>query len=389
MLNLSPKTGQAATAHILIGSNDPTVLNDSTALDPHQFQLIPIKTSHEALLFVEKSSVELIVLDLDSLGPDGLLAAMIIRHRDPTRHIPMILLSSQEKLPIYAIDGCSGCLDFVAKPYDREVLLWKIESFLRMRTYLRQIKSFPDEPDLVRGSARPNLVPEPVNNHIESFINYNSSALSSQLAACIAHEIKNPLTTMQAMLEIAKLSQRPLQPDKIEILLEELQHISNIVNNSMAISKNQRASRTVHHLEQIIQNMKPILEAKSALEKKKIVYELNPCPPILVNHQDIVQLILNLALNGLEAMAQQGTNLFITTEFQNGSVLLHVSDEGPGIPPEIQQKIWEPFYTTKPSGSGLGLVICRALAERNDAEISISSACCGATFTVKFQPHAD
>ena len=100
-------------------------------------------------------------------------------------------------------------------------------------------------------------------------------------------------------------------------------------------------------------------------------------------------MVLNLALNGLEAMAEQGTKLMIGTRYQDGQVILRVADEGPGIPADVTDRIWEPFYTTKPAGSGLGLVICRALAERNDAQISVDSTRSGTVFTVKFPPQAD
>lgn len=390
MQNLSSRTEASANARVLIGSTDPAVLRDLAALDPQGYQLIPIQTSHEALHYLEQRCVELIIFDLDSLSLDGLLAARIIRNRSHTRHIPMIMLYSNAQLPLHAIDGCNGCIDYLTKPYDPEVLIWKIVSYLRLRAYLSHIKDYPTLPGEF-GSSEPTLdsKQESRDDRMESFIRFNSSVLSNQLAACIAHEIKNPLTTMQAMLEVAKLSQRPLFPDKIEVLLDELQRISTIVNNFMAISKYKRSNRASHHLEKLVQGIKPLLEAKSTLEKKTIIYELNSCPPVVVNCQDIVQLVLNLALNGLEAMAEQGTKLMIGTRYQDGQVILRVADEGPGIPADVTDRIWEPFYTTKPAGSGLGLVICRALAERNDAQISVDSTSSGTVFTVKFPPQAD
>ncbi|MGB4245501.1 MAG: hybrid sensor histidine kinase/response regulator [Limnochordia bacterium] len=390
MPNHSLEKQAVSSAHILIGSTDSTVLRDLSLLDPEQFKLIPVQSFHEALHCVETRSIEVIVLDMDSLGEDGFLAAMIIHHRHETRHIPMIVLSSHDQLPIHAIDGCSDFIDCLTKPYDPDVLVWKIKSFWRMRTYLQQIKSFPDS--LGSGAyctASCDDGQDLTDDHIESFINFNSSILSNQLAACIAHEIKNPITTMQALLELAKMSEKPLQPDKVEVLLGELQQLSTVVSNFMTLSKNQRSGREKHHLEQIVQSMKPVLESKGALEEKTIVYELNPCPPIMVNYHDIVQLILNLAINGLEAMTDKDAKLTITAEHQNGRVLLHVADEGPGIPDAVIEKIWEPFYTTKSTGSGLGLVICRALAERNNAEINVRSSRAGSVFTVAFRPQED
>ena len=237
----------------MIGSTDPAVPGSSRPR-PQGYQLIPIQTSHEALLYLEQRCVELIIFDLDSLSLDGLLAARIIRNRSHTRHIPMIMLYSNAQLPLHAIDGCNGCIDYLTKPYDPEVLIWKIVSYLRLRTYLSHIKDYPTLPGEF-GSSEPTLdsKQESRDDRMESFIRFNSSVLSNQLAACIAHEIKNPLTTMQAMLEVAKLSQRPLFPDKIEVLLDELQRINTIVNNFMAISKYKRSNRASHHLEKLVQ----------------------------------------------------------------------------------------------------------------------------------------
>ncbi|HKM17451.1 MAG TPA: hybrid sensor histidine kinase/response regulator [Limnochordia bacterium] len=391
MLNLSLITDTAVNnAPVLLGSADPTVINDLAALTAQQFQLIPTNTSHEILHFIQKNRVELIILDLDSLGPDGILAAKVIRSRSQTRHVPMIMLSRDTKLPLHVIDGCNGCIDHVTKPYNPEILLWKIVSFLRMQAYLKHIKdcsAAPHQPG-TNGSDT-DQKRQMLDYQIESFIHFNSSRLSNQLAACIAHEIKNPITIMHALLEVATLSQEPLSLDKIDVLLGELQRLNTIVSNFMDICKNQRSARESQHLEEIVEGIKPMLEAKCTLENKAVVYDLNPCPPVLVNYQDIVQLILNLALNGLEAMADQGANLVIATEFQEGKVLLKIADEGPGIPEPVLNKIWDPFYTTKPTGSGLGLVICRALAERNGALISVDSTSSGTTFTVSFPPLKD
>lgn len=389
MLNLSLIADTAANnAPVLISSADPNVINDLAALTAQHFQLIPTNTSRETLHFIQKNRIELIILDLDSLGPDGIVAAKVIRSQ--TRHVPMIMLSRDTRLPLHAIDGCYGCIDHVTKPYNPEILLWKIVSFLRMRAYLKHIKdcsAAPHQPVTIGSDTDQKR--EILDDQIESFIRFNSSRLSNQLAACIAHEIKNPITIMHALLEVAKLSQEPLSLDQIDVLLGELQQLNTIVSNFMDICKNQRSARESHHLEEIVEGIKPMLEAKCTLENKAVVYDLNPCPPVLVNYQDIVQLIFNLALNGLEAMADQGASLVITTEFQEGKVLLKIADEGPGIPEPVLNKIWEPFYTTKPTGSGLGLVICCALAERNGALISVDSTSSGTTFTVSFPPLKD
>src|SRR5690606_26583376 len=135
--------------------------------------------------------------------------------------------------------------------------------------------------------------------------------------------------------------QNPLAHDKIDILIKELDRINTIMTNYLTINNIQRCEKFEYYLEDIIREMQYLLDAKSTHERMKINYELEPCPPILVNHNDITQLILNLALNGLEAMKSKGSVLTISTSSLQQKVVLKIIDQGPGIPRDILNKIWE------------------------------------------------
>jgi len=216
------------------------------------------------------------------------------------------------------------------------------------------------------------------------FIWLNSYDISNELAACVAHEIKNPMTTMRALLELSKMSQKPLSSDKMDILIREIDRVTTILTDFITISKPRQSELALQHLEDVLEDMQHLVNARAAQLNKNVIFQLKECPPIFINAREIIQLTLNLTLNGLDAMRTQGENLFIRTDYDQTYVYLQIADEGPGIPQEVLNRIWEPFYTTKADGTGLGLTICRTLVERNRGLMEVQTGSSGTTFTIKF-----
>jgi two-component system sensor histidine kinase HydH len=95
-------------------------------------------------------------------------------------------------------------------------------------------------------------------------------------------------------------------------------------------------------------------------------------PEIQFDPGHMRQVILNIAKNGIEAMAEGGT-LTIATGQQAGRVFVQICDTGKGIPPEIREKIFQPFFSSKPKGTGLGLAISQKIIEAHQGEIAIES----------------
>ncbi|MDA8228841.1 MAG: ATP-binding protein [Desulfitobacterium hafniense] len=102
-----------------------------------------------------------------------------------------------------------------------------------------------------------------------------------------------------------------------------------------------------------------------------------------MDQKQIIQVILNLARNGLEAM-EKGRTLTIRTSAHKANTVLEIRDEGPGIPPEILEKIGTPFLTTKETGTGLGLAVCYSILENHKAQMKIQSGVSGTTFIIYF-----
>ena len=133
----------------------------------------------------------------------------------------------------------------------------------------------------------------------------------------------------------------------------------------------------------ILNSISPLVQANARIQDKGIRLILNDIPTLLGNEKELRQLILNLVHNGLESMSTKG-NVTIRTFIKNDKLVLSVQDQGCGIDHELLNKLGTPFFTTKESGTGLGLAVCYGIAERHNAIINIETVTTGSTFNVIF-----
>ncbi|WP_238457834.1 two-component system sensor histidine kinase NtrB [Desulforamulus ferrireducens] len=208
--------------------------------------------------------------------------------------------------------------------------------------------------------------------------------LIGEMAAGISHEIRNPLTTVRGFLQLFKIRNECLhQQEYFDLMIDELDRANSIITEFLSLAKKKATNKRLTNLNNIIQNLAPLMQADAVSAGKSIRLELTPIPDLLVDEKEIRQIILNLTRNGLEAMGQGG-HLTIKTLRQEDEVLLSVQDQGSGISPEIIDKIGTPFFTTKDNGTGLGLAICYSIATRHGARIEIDSSPAGTVFAVHF-----
>lgn len=209
--------------------------------------------------------------------------------------------------------------------------------------------------------------------------------LIAQMAAGIGHEIRNPMTTVRGFLQLLsdKEGQRKYK-DYYDLMIGELDRANLIITEYLSLAKNRVIDLQPGNLNNVIEAMYPLLLADAIIHNNDIIVELGDVPDILFDENEIRQLILNLVRNGLEAMPSGG-NLTISTVLEDGEVVLFVQDQGGGIKPEVMDKIGTPFFTTKETGTGLGLAVCYSVAHRHNAKIKINTSPEGSTFQVRFK----
>ncbi|MBP2653198.1 MAG: multi-sensor signal transduction histidine kinase [Firmicutes bacterium] len=205
-----------------------------------------------------------------------------------------------------------------------------------------------------------------------------------QMAANIGHEIRNPLTTVHGFLQV--LGRKPEVAsfhDQFKLMVDELDRTNALITEYLSLSKKRITNLTLQNLNRIIHAFSPLLTAHATSSGKKLELDLAELPDFLLDEKEIRQLILNLTQNGLEAM-QSGKTLTIRTFLQDNAAVLAIQDQGHGIPPSVLKKVGIPFFTTKESGTGLGVAICYSIASRHRAKIDIATSLTGTTFFIRF-----
>jgi PAS domain S-box-containing protein len=208
--------------------------------------------------------------------------------------------------------------------------------------------------------------------------------LIGEMAAGIAHEIRNPMTTVQGFLQLSRNNRDNLSTDIIDLMLEELSRANSIITEFLNLAKNKISLKKKQNLNTILKALSPLIQAEALRSSKHVKLDLNKCPDIFLDQKEIRQLILNIALNGLDAMSANG-KLTIRTYTEEQQVILEIKDQGQGISPEVLKKLGTPFFTTKEKGTGLGLAICYSVAKRHQAEIDIATGDTGTIFSIRFQ----
>lgn len=208
--------------------------------------------------------------------------------------------------------------------------------------------------------------------------------LTAQMAAGVAHEIRNPLTTVYGFLQIFRSKKEFMSSQLyLELMLNELDRINSIISEFLSLSKIKPLHQEMLNLNDILINLLPMLQSYALNNHKNVSIQLTDIPDILLNENEINQLILNLVKNGLEAMSQGGT-VTVRTYREDKYITLCVQDQGQGIKPEILERIGTPFLTTKEKGPGLGLAICFSIARRHNAIIELETGNNGSSFIVRF-----
>ncbi|CAH1192851.1 Adaptive-response sensory-kinase SasA [Paenibacillus allorhizoplanae] len=218
---------------------------------------------------------------------------------------------------------------------------------------------------------------------MERAIHADKLSMIGQLAAGVAHEIRNPLTSINGFIKLLKDSQA--KEYYYEIIESELKRIEFITNELLILAKPNaiRFQKTClrHLLEQVIE----LMSVQALMSDVEIVCEwmadeiFISCEPVKIK-----QVFINLLKNGIEAMPDGGVINLIALK-ENESALIQVQDQGCGIPPDQLAKIGQPFFTTKDSGTGLGIMITYNIIHHHGGTISIESCeSAGTTFSVRF-----
>jgi signal transduction histidine kinase len=198
-----------------------------------------------------------------------------------------------------------------------------------------------------------------------------------RLAATIAHEVNNPLQVVRTRLELALEgidAGQPVRGEDLEIVNREIDRVAKILQGLRNLLRPTEETDTVIAVNDAVREVLELLEKQIRRQGITLKMDLaSESPQVLGHGNQLRQVFLNLALNALEA-TPRGGELYVTTAKQpEGRVVITVADNGVGIPSSNLAQIFEPFYTTKAQGLGLGLSVCQTIVEAHGGEITVES----------------
>ncbi|MBE6970650.1 MAG: transporter substrate-binding domain-containing protein [Ruminococcaceae bacterium] len=205
----------------------------------------------------------------------------------------------------------------------------------------------------------------------------------NQVVAGIAHEIKNPLTSIKTFVEVLRDADSDPQfmEDFVNYVPAEVERINRLVESLISYAKPARGARELVDLSEVAREI--YFFAQNSNQNKRIVIQesIDDGHEIVGNRDQIRQILINIVINGMESMAEKLSGLpedallTLTLSLRKGGrgSLISIRDEGMGMSPEAIEQCLNPFFTTKRTGTGLGLTLSKQFAQDNNGELTITS----------------
>ncbi len=227
---------------------------------------------------------------------------------------------------------------------------------------------------------------------VQEYLNQSEKlAMVGQLAAGAAHEIRNPLAVIYGFIQLLQqqLSDQEQQRHYLPLILQEIERVNQIVTELLMLSKPSMPNYRNVRLADVFHSILPLMKAEALLHGIEIIDLCDSDTRIHVDVEQLKQILLNLMKNSVEAMKEGGI-LTVESRLDEKYVHLHVRDTGEGISPEYLVRIFDPFFSLKEEGTGLGLPISRRMVENHGGDIQVNSKLGEGTeiiISLPLQPH--
>ena len=318
-------------------------------------EIITADNGYDGLEIANEKNPDVIFLDINMPGIDGYEVCKRLKAAPQTNNIPIVFFTSAEldlAGQMSAID--TGGEDFIHKPINAVELAARIKIMLKLKAHTDNLEQLVAEQTKKADEQRALAA--------------RAERLASlgTLAAGIAHEINQPLNALKVSVDGAlywKGQNRDISSDELfesfEFISEQANRIDNIIRHIRSLAKRENPSlRTTVRINEVIDSALSLIEKQITSHKIEIIkhFEVN-LPLILAHSTQMEQVIINLiinAKNALDSLDRDGKRIEVWTTVQNDFCVLEIRDNGPGIPENMLEKIFDPFYTSKFGEEGMG-----------------------------------
>lgn len=236
--------------------------------------------------------------------------------------------------------------------------------------------------NLARGLRRAQIHQEQLRDELRRA---EHLATLGRLLAGVAHEVRNPLAALRSTVELwQRLPDLARTPESIAAILRSVDRLNNLVSRLLLFARSGYEERRPVDLNSVVAEVFAQLQAQADSQGVTLTADLDPNLPCLFwPGSALQQVVQNLAVNALQAMPTGGKLLCRTRLQGTKAIELLVADTGPGISATERGRLFEPFHTTRPDGTGLGLALCRELVHQHEGSIDLDpDVAVGATFRI-------
>ncbi len=379
---------------VVIIDDDRNILElTSLILSKNGFQPYVADRAHEGFELISLHAPELVLLDYMMPEMDGLSALQLIKSRFPDTYVVMFTGKGTEEVAVELMKN--GASEYILKPFNNRNLVERLENVLRIREIeLHNRELQKQQVQLLSEIEQWNLdlqkrvreKSEALHVAQEEIVQSEKLAAMGYLSAGMAHEIRNPLNSISLFVQLMR--QTTVEPDQLEHQLKILKEVDRIDSIIRKLLDSSRRNRVISSDVQINQVIDSALEAFSLqIETRKIqVVRLYHCipSPITADPTELEQIFTNLFLNAMDAMSRGG-RLTIEIYEKDERVIVRVGDSGSGIAEDILPSIFEPFFSTKSRGTGMGLPVAQRIARMYEGSMEVEcSSPEGTTFRLEF-----
>lgn len=331
---------------------------------------------YESAVVHAADELDVAVIDINLPGKNGL--QLLQKIREAEIYVPVIMITGEPNLSVIPEIVRSGAYDFIAKPIVKDVLLTAVGRAAEKKRLTDEKRRLEDEIKRHTEELETRVAErtaELVETH-QRLVNQERIAALGRAAAQVAHEVKNPLAGMllYALHLKSKVTNLPeSETYLIDKIVETINHLNSRVEQILSFARPVSLKLHSGDLNEIVGGVLELLRPQLTANKVEVSLSLDQQETYgMFDESSIRGALMNIMLNAIEAMPEGGT-LSIATSSTSDSLQLQISDTGRGINDEEVQKIFEPFYTTKAQGLGLGMPYARKIIEQHDGMISINS----------------
>jgi signal transduction histidine kinase len=218
--------------------------------------------------------------------------------------------------------------------------------------------------------------------HESEMLQAEHLATMGELAAGVAHEIRNPLAGIAGAIEIISKDFPQDHPDReiLDDLRQEVRRIEKVLNDLLAYARPKPPQFGLAELKEVVARTLQLARQQTGAKRVEFSIQIPAdLPPFRMDAEQLHQVLLNLVLNGIQAIEREGRVTIAarvnksTAPNQDDLVEISIADTGAGISPEQIERIFRPFYTTKRRGTGLGLSLCRRIVQQHGGSLSVES----------------